>query len=217
MSSTSAVASTASKQFPELLSLFKDPTHQSLHLPSSQHHTLLCDRFHLHLNYLISRTTTHWKNSRRKQLFPLLVHMSRMDLLRSHYGMARSRRLLPRLLHRVNPQSQLLIYGSLQARMPRLILGAENPARTLHLDHLLSSIAITSRLTRPFIRRTLLREIYKIHLSRVRILPTRSRATIPQNIVRTLPEPMYPRDLSYADAGFPFTRKSREDTGRGVL
>jgi hypothetical protein len=49
-------------------------------------------------------------------------------------------------------------------------------------------------------------------------MTTRSRATIPQNIVRTLPEPMYSSTyLSYADAGFPFTRKSGEDTGLGLL
>jgi hypothetical protein len=117
--------------------------------------------------------------------------------------MARSRRLLPQLLHMTNLQFQLLIYGPLQARMPRRgeCLGAENPARTLHLDHLL-------------------RELRKIHLSKVRhIMTTRSRDTIPQNIVSTLPELMYSRTyLSYADAGFPFTRKRRVDAGLvGVL
>ena len=58
----------------------------------------------------------------------------------------------------------------------------------------------------------------EIHLSRVRVMTARPRATIPQNIVSTLPKSMYSKTyLSYADADFPFTCKRRVDTGLGVL
>jgi hypothetical protein len=113
---SSTLTSPTSKQF-QLLSLFKDPTHQSLQPPSfAASHPPVRSRSPSPQPPDIPNKDAleeFKKDTTTPTTGRIQVHMPRMDLLQSHHRMARSRRLLSRLLYRANPQSQLFIHGLL--------------------------------------------------------------------------------------------------------